>query len=493
VRPTPALAALTLTAALTTTLTTATVAAGSADAAGAAHAASGTLRHRSGTTGDKGGVGSWTKISRNTVGIIYQASMTRTSNGVLHIVYPHDPSGGGTTLGHTALNTDGSVVRQNDVLVDGWSTMDSTPVVVDGAGGLHTVFAGIHDLGAGFFDDGRMYLADATDDTGASWTLPSQAVGLSHSAYGTYGTGAVELADGTPVAAWPLNNTLTWHVGTGAGADQTYTSPQCCLYDVTLVRDGSTVWAGWYQNGSTSGTNGFFALQIYPSVGSVQKAPGSSVGTDSIPWLTRTAMAARVGGGAYLAYCVGYPTCDKVRIWKLGTATTADVPSSRYATAIGLSSGPSGRLWVAWSDNIPRVRAVRTGSNGLAMGAVRTLGHPSGHPSVYNLVIEGSRARGDVVVNVGDGFWHTQVLAGLTLHASPSGWRHGQRQRVVFSVSDAHAGVGGATVKVGTASCHTSGAGTCAITFPASFGKGRHTASASRSGYAKATTTLRVS
>jgi hypothetical protein len=93
---------------------------------------------------------------------------------------------------------------------------------------------------------------------------------------------------------------------------------------------------------------------------------------------------------------------------------------------------------------------------------------------------------------VGDGFWHTQVLAGLTLHASPSSWRHGSRQRVVFTVSDARADVRGARVKVGTAGCRTGSRGTCTITFPASFGRGRHTASASQTGYAKATATLRV-
>jgi hypothetical protein len=264
------------------------------------------------------------------------------------------------------------------------------------------------------------------------------------------------------------------------------------MYDATLVRDGSTVWAGWYENGGTAATNGFFAMKIYPTVGSPLKAPGSSVGTSSIPWLTRTAMATRVGGGAYLAYCVGYPTCTKVRIWKVGTSTTADVPGSKGATAIGLSSGPSGRLWVAWVDDSRAVRALRTGVAGLSMGAVRNVGAPSGHGSVYNVAIEGSRGRGDIVVNVGNGLWHTQVSAGLTLHASPTSWRHGTRTRVVFTVTDAHDVVSGSTVKVGTASCHTGSHGTCTITFPPSLSTGKHTATATKSGYAKATATLKV-
>jgi hypothetical protein len=96
------------------------------------------------------------------------------------------------------------------------------------------------------------------------------------------------------------------------------------------------------------------------------------------------------------------------------------------------------------------------------------------------------------VANVGDGLWHTQVLPGLTLHADPNAWRHGVRKRVVFTVTDAHDAVSGSTVKVGAASCHTGTQGTCAITFPPTLAMGKHTATATRSGYAKATATLKV-
>src|SRR5262249_25625884 len=155
----------------------------------------------------------------------------------------------------------------------------------------------------------------------------------------------------------------------------------------------------------------------------------------------RIGLAARAGGGVYAAYCVGYPTCSNVRVWKVGTTTTKDVPNSKFASTISLSSGPSGRLWVAWADNIPKVRAVRTGEDGLAMGAVQNVGLPKGKSSAYSLAIDGSRGRGDIVVNVGDSMWHSQVLAGLTLGASPHAWQRGHKQKVVFTVTDAHAAV----------------------------------------------------
>ncbi len=441
----------------------------------------------------KGGPGSWTKISKSTVGITYRASMTRTANGILHVVYPHDLSGGGTTIGHTALNTDGSTAAQNNLFATGWSTMDVSPIVVsEGGTSLRTMFVGQKDLGSGTWSQNQMYTA-TSGDSGGSWALPADTIGGDNNLSGLYGMGATTLADGTPVAATPLNGDLRWHVGTGLGADQTYTSPAGgSIYDVTLVRSGSAVWASWFQSGGTPSTHGTFAMQIYPPVGTPLQAPGSSSNAQSIS-TGRTALAARVGGGVYLAYCVGYPSCTSVRVWKVGSSTWATVPHTKFATTVALSAGPTGRLWVAWSDNGPKVHAVRTGVNGLAMGAVRTPGIPRGQTAIYNVAIEGSRGRGDIVVNVGDAFWHTQVLAGLTLHASPSKWRHGSRQRVVFTVTDAHSAVGGATVKVGTRHCSTGTHGTCAITFPGSFSTGRHAASAGKSGYAKATTTLRVS
>ena len=47
-------------------------------------------------------------------------------------------------------------------------------------------------------------------------------------------------------------------------------------------------------------------------------------------------------------------------------------------------------------------------------------------------------------------------------------------------------------MKVGSDHCTTNSHGTCSITFPASFGKGKHTARASKSGYVAATAGLKV-
>jgi hypothetical protein len=440
---------------------------------------------------ERGSAGHWTKVSVGTVGSIDQPSLARTANGDLHLVYALDS---GSAIHQTALHTNGTVFGHSNVLTTSWADVVADPMLVsEGGSDLRVLFGGLRTTGTGFYDQGRMYTATSSSAGGSGWVLGTDAATISHSAYGSYGTAAVTLADGTPIAGFPLNSDLTWHVGLGDGTpDQVHHSSQCCLYDASFVRDGNTVWAGWYENGSTAATNGFFAMRIYPTTGSVTKAPGSSVGASSIPWLTRTAMAARAGGGAYMAYCVGYPTCKDVRVWEVGTKHIATVPHSKNAETIAMSAAPSGRLWIAWSDSNPKVHAVRTGTNGLAMGAVQTPGLPVGAGSAYSLAIDGTRGRGDIVVNVGNAIWHTQVLPGLTLHASPQRWHHGASQKVTFSVSDAHAAVKGAKVKVGTSACTTTSKGTCSISFPRTFGQGKHTARASRSGYAAATTGLRV-
>jgi hypothetical protein len=438
---------------------------------------------------ERGAPGKWTQISTGGSGITYHSSLRRTADGVLHVLYPKGV-GNADQLGQVAISGAGAVVGQNDVFSSPWAVIDSKPALIGTAdGGLRAVFGGMQTT-PGFWDDGRMYTATAPAP-GTPWTVPTEAVGESTSAVDSYGTAATTLADGTPIAAYPLNSTITWHVGTAPGADQTFTVDGCCAYDLAMVRDGDNVWLGWYGNGGTAATNGTFVRQIYPTLGPIAKAPGSSVGADSLP-TGRVALAARSGGGVFAAYCVGYPNCDHVALWNVGTGKVSKVPASRYVAYIALSPGPSGRLWLSWSDNIPAVKAVRTGRNGSGFTPVRTVGMPAGKASVYDLSLEGSTGRGDIVIQVGDGFWHTQVVSGLTLKAKPGAIKHGKRQKVTFTVTDAGDKVGGAKVKVGARKCTTKAGGRCTIVFPRSTKAGKLSVRASHSGYAGALIRLRV-
>ena len=436
----------------------------------------------------KAAAGTWTKISKTTVGIIGRSSLYRTTDKVLHVVYPRETAGGGERLAYATVAANGNLVVQGDVLGSDWSTMDTSPIIMgDTGGGLRVVFGG---LNAGYA--GKMYTV-TSDSAGSTWsaTSPSVSVGQSVSAYGSYGTSGTTQADGTPIAAWPLNSDITWHVGTGAGADSSFSVAGATLYNTAMVRDGDSVWISWFAYGNAASNTGVFARQILPSVGPILKAPGSSEGTDTLEQ-GRTALAASSTGGVFMAYCVGYVDCAKVRIWKVGTTRTVDVPKSKYADDIALSTGPGGRLWLAWRDNLPKVHALRTDPTGLRLGANRNVGMPKGKAAVYAVAIEGSTGKGDVVINVGDAFWHTQVLPGLTLKASPTSWKHGGSHKVTFTVTDAGTAVSGAKVKVGAKTCQTAASGKCTISFPASTRAGKYTASATRSGYFKGTAKLKV-
>ncbi len=150
---------------------------------------------------------------------------------------------------------------------------------------------------------------------------------------------------------------------------------------------------------------------IYPTVGATKKVPGSSKGKSSVSPDQAIAMTARKGGGVFVAFCVGYPTCAHIGLWKIGSPAVHVVPGSRNADNIAISTGPGGRLWIAWNSSATgRVYAVRTGPTGLTFGTVHAVKPPGGAlTSVYHVAVEGSRGRADLVINTGTGLFATQV------------------------------------------------------------------------------------
>ena len=71
-----------------------------------------------------GSPGHWNKVSSGSVPSSYVPSVVRTSDGTLHVVFAKNVMDG-IRIGHTALNTAGTVTARNDVLTPGWSA--STP------------------------------------------------------------------------------------------------------------------------------------------------------------------------------------------------------------------------------------------------------------------------------------------------------------------------------------------------------------------------------
>jgi hypothetical protein len=108
-------------------------------------------------------------VSTGTVNFAAESSLVRGANGDLHLVYARDFGASSTGLMHTAVRASGATRSQN-LVEQGWNTMDYTPARVRSSLGLRVLFAGTLDSGSGFYDGNRIY-TETSDDTGLAWTL----------------------------------------------------------------------------------------------------------------------------------------------------------------------------------------------------------------------------------------------------------------------------------------------------------------------------------
>ena len=418
--------------------------------------------------------GGWTKVSTGSVDSLSEITLQRTADGVLHAVYVQD-SGTAEAYEHSTISTSGAVTGHSD-LVGAWSALVSNPeLLATPSGGLRLVFSGLQDTDtANFYSHGYAY--DTTSDaSGAAWSLQPHALTKFGAVYSGYGVGATTLSNGTPVTAGTLNSDISYRVGDIATTDQTavseaaddsvYTAASCCLYDTQLVNSGDAIWMAWYANGSSEATNGTFVQQVYPTAGPVLKAPGSSVGGDSLAADQAVAMVARPGGGVVLAYKLGYPTTRSIGLWEVGSSRVVKVPGSAGADLVSLAAGVTGRMWLAWSTDGSKAYALRTSPTGFGLGAVQALKAPSSSSAIWALTVDASLSQGTVLVNdtTARTVFSRLVNPGLTLSASGS-LRARQRGSVRVKVTDAGEVLKGVKVKGGGDSCTTKTNGTCSLT-----------------------------
>lgn len=450
----------------------------------------------------RAGGGGWRTVSTGQVDTLSEITAQRTADGVLHTVYVQDV-GTSDSYEHSTIATSGSVLGHSNVLGTWGALVHNPELLTTGSGGLRLVFSGLQDTDtANFYSHGYAY-DTISDASGGAWGLQPHALTKFGAAYSGYGIGATTLSNGTPVTAGTLNSTISYRVGDIATTDQGtvssapedggYTSPSCCLYDTQLVSSGDTVWMGWYANGSSEDTNGVFVQQVYPSAGPVLKAPGSSVGGDSLSTDQAVAMVARPGGGVVLAYKLGYPTTTAIGLWQVGTSKVVKVAGSKGADLVSLAAGSTGRMWLAWSTDSNEAYALRTAPTGFGLGAVQSIGAPSRSSQIWAITVDASLNQGTVLVNdtTARTVYSRQVLPGLSLRAKPGKVRAGRATDVTATVTDAGAGVAGVKVKGGGDSCSTKASGRCTLTIKA--GKpGKVSLKATANGYGYAKKTLKI-
>ena len=254
-----------------------------------------------------------------------QVGLARTADGVLHLAW-HHPTGPNTEdLLHTVISSAGKVGATNPVQ-SGWTGFTNPALVVD-PGGLRAFWGGFRSTDSS--DPQNETNTALSADGGASWALqPGSVVPLGAQSYAS-NTAATVRGDGSTLQAFA--GTLgTWvHAGLSpATPNHDYQAPLGPYgYDPNLATDasGRTVLA-WYSNAT-----GHLGVQVQDvgadgsPVGGAATMPNTS--NMQVGMLGRTPLVARPGGGLYVAYPTGYPTANRVRLWRVG-ATSAPLIGS---------------------------------------------------------------------------------------------------------------------------------------------------------------------
>ena len=265
--------------------------------------------------------------------------------------------------------------------------------------------------------------------------------------------------------------------------------------DPNLVTDSAgRVWMAWYS--SDKSQYGVLAQQLgaggEPGAAPPLAMPGT--GDMYIGMQGRTPLAARAGGGVYVAYPAPQAQ-SQVRVWRVGAGNAPIVARKAGSGPVTLAAAGDGRLWAIWDDRggvDASIHARRSNRGATRWGAEVAAGRPRGTLQAYRLDASAAGGAVDVlgVFNLGTSSnastFHRRLLPGLTLAARPSKLRSGRMTSVTFTVRDAGAAVKGATVKAGGRSGTTDSKGRVELDLP---GKAV-TATATRDGYAKASKRL---
>jgi hypothetical protein len=457
-----------------------------------------------------GSPGKWTQLGQANLDNIDEAALTRSPDGVLHVVWTvpsHNSGGAGDSLMHDAIAPNGTPAPVNPITT-GWAGITSVPDVVTMPDGtLRAFFGGLHSTDS---TDPNLNMNTATAPaSGASWTVFPGTVVKGDSAYAG-DDGAAVGADGTPFLSFG---------GTGAGAfvhrgldPNTPNFPLqsqlggCCGYspDVAIDTVTGAPSVAWYSNANDK--FGVFTQSLDPGtgqpLGSPALMPGSTTPFNGKPassqQLTRTPIAARAGGGVFVAYSGGYPTADRVLFWRIGSPAAETVASHKGSGHIvSLAAAPDGRMWVVWIErgSIPRVFAARSNRSAGAFGPVLSAGRPPGGDSAFKIDANAQTGTLDIVALYSTGSsalaqWHTQLLPGLALKASPKKIKGTKATKVNFTVTDPEP-VKGAKVKAGGKSATTDNKGHATISLGPTKKKSL-AATATKSGYTKGTTKLAI-
>jgi hypothetical protein len=387
----------------------------------------------------------WRQVTASGGAGIDQVGIVRTTDGVLHVAWHRDGD-----LLHTAIARNGTVGATSPIQ-SGWASLGDAALTV-APGGIRAVWGGIRSTDPG--DPNRDLNAALSADGGASWMLtPGSIVPPGAQAYGS-DVSATTLPNGTILEAWA--GTLGTWVHSGLSPATPNHDYQAALgpygYQPAIAADaGGRAMMAWFS--SSADRRGVIAQGVSADgspAGPAIAMPGSQVmaggGT-----VSRTPILARAGGGFYVGYALGYPTANRVSIWRVGAPFATTLARTDASSQVTLAADPGGRIWAVWSDGTfgeTHVLAARSNPEATRFGAKVDAGSVRGAHSTYALDASALPSALDVLALFGTGdesggaTYVNRVEPGLTLKARK---RSG---RVRFTVTDAGDPVRGANVRL---------------------------------------------
>ena len=425
----------------------------------------------------------WRQITASGGAGIDQVGLVRTSDGVLHVAWHK----GGDLL-HTAISRRGKVGATSPIQ-SGWTGhMDAALTAVPG--GIRVFWGAIRTTDSN--DPNQDLNTALSTDGGASWQLtPGSIIPRGAQAYGSDAS-ATTLPNGRVLQAWA--GTLgTWvHSGLDPATPNFDFQGPLGPYGrgPGIASDaGGRAMMAWFS--SAAAKRGVVAQRVNadgsPS-GVAMTMPGSQVMQGGGTVSTTPIVARARNGGFYVAYALGYPTANRVRVWRVGASAAKLVARTDANSQVTLAADAEGRVWAVWSDGTfgeTHVLAARSNREASEFGAPVDAGAVRGAHSTYSVDASATSSALDILALFGTGnesggaTYAARIEPGLTLSARK---RSG---RVTFTVTDAGDPVRGATVRAAGRSGRTDRRGRVTL------GLRRGTATASAPGYTPATRRVR--
>jgi hypothetical protein len=174
------------------------------------------------------------------------------------------------------------------------------------------------------------------------------------------------------------------------------------------------------------------------------------------------------------------------------------LPSTPNPGSVSISSGPGGRIWVAWFDeNTLKVYVTRTNAKVSRFGPVRSYPTPCAEHGLLGLA-SGSSGRLEIALQCLNNSHlkleelSTQVEVGLHISANPAKVSNTSAHTITMTVTDVGDPVSGAKVTFRGVSKTTNSNGKASFTIAKHTAPNTYTATATKPQYLKGTTTVKV-